>query len=40
MQDKAIEILNSHRIMAISTLRPDGWPQTTIVGYANEGLTL
>jgi len=26
--------------MAISTLRPDGWPQTTIVGYANEGLTL
>jgi nitroimidazol reductase NimA-like FMN-containing flavoprotein (pyridoxamine 5'-phosphate oxidase superfamily) len=26
--------------MAISTLRPDGWPQTTIVGYANEGLSL
>ena len=26
--------------MAVSTLRPDGWPQTTIVGYANEGLTL
>lgn len=40
MPDTAIEILNSHRLMAISTLRPDGWPQTTIVGYANEGLTL
>ena len=40
MQDNAIEILDSHHIMAISTLRPDGWPQTTIVGYANEGLTL
>lgn len=40
MQNDAIEILNSHRTMAISTLRPDGWPQTTIVGYANEGLTL
>jgi nitroimidazol reductase NimA-like FMN-containing flavoprotein (pyridoxamine 5'-phosphate oxidase superfamily) len=40
MHEKAIEILNSHRIMAISTLRADGWPQTTIVGYANEGLTL
>src|SRR5689334_16606439 len=40
MQDNAIEILDSHRTMAISTLRPDGWPQTTIVGYANEGLTL
>lgn len=23
--------------MAISTVRPDGWPQTTIVGYANDG---
>lgn len=24
--------------MAISTVRPDGWPQTTFVGYANVGL--
>lgn len=24
-------------MMAISTVRPDGWPQTTIVGYANQG---
>jgi nitroimidazol reductase NimA-like FMN-containing flavoprotein (pyridoxamine 5'-phosphate oxidase superfamily) len=24
-------------MMAISTVRPDGWPQTTMVGYANEG---
>jgi nitroimidazol reductase NimA-like FMN-containing flavoprotein (pyridoxamine 5'-phosphate oxidase superfamily) len=40
MQENAIEILDTHRTMAISTLRADGWPQTTIVGYANEGLTL
>ena len=40
MDKGAIEILDSHRTMAISTLRPDGWPQTTFVGYANEGLTL
>lgn len=40
MQESAIQILDSHRTMAISTLRPDGWPQTTIVGYANDGLTL
>ncbi len=40
MQENAIEILNSHSTMAISTLRADGWPQTTIVGYANDGLTL
>lgn len=40
MQETAIEILDSHKTMALSTLRPDGWPQTTIVGYANDGLTI
>lgn len=40
MLEPAIAILNSHRQMAISTIRPDGWPQTTIVGYANAGWTL
>ena len=40
MESKAIEIADAHRTMAISTVRPDGWPQTTIVGYANEGLLL
>jgi hypothetical protein len=37
LEHTAVKILNSHRIMSISTVRPDGWPQTTIVGYANEG---
>ena len=37
MEQPAIRILNGHRIMSISTVRPDGWPQTTIVGYANRG---
>ena len=40
MEQKAIDILNRQRLMAISTLRPDGWPQTTMVSYANEGLLL
>jgi nitroimidazol reductase NimA-like FMN-containing flavoprotein (pyridoxamine 5'-phosphate oxidase superfamily) len=40
VQESAIQILDSHRTMAISTLRPDGWSQTTFVGYANDGLTL
>jgi nitroimidazol reductase NimA-like FMN-containing flavoprotein (pyridoxamine 5'-phosphate oxidase superfamily) len=40
MQDEAVNILAENRLMAISTIRPDGWPQTTIVGYANEGLAL
>lgn len=26
--------------MTIATLRPDGWPHATTVGYGNEGLTL
>jgi nitroimidazol reductase NimA-like FMN-containing flavoprotein (pyridoxamine 5'-phosphate oxidase superfamily) len=37
MEQPAIRILNAHRIMSISTVRADGWPQTTIVGYANKG---
>ena len=36
----AAAMLDAHRIMAISTLRPDGWPQNTIVGYANDGLRI
>lgn len=40
MEHPAIKILNANRIMAISTVRPDGWPQTTIVGYANRGFEL
>jgi nitroimidazol reductase NimA-like FMN-containing flavoprotein (pyridoxamine 5'-phosphate oxidase superfamily) len=40
LDEAATQILGSHRTMAISTLRPDGWPQTTIVGYANEGFVL
>src|SRR5829696_6280047 len=37
---KILTLLDEHRIMTIATLRPDGWPQATTVGYANEGLTL
>lgn len=40
IKKKILEILDQHRIMTIATLRPDGWPQTTTVGYVNEGLTL
>ena len=40
MQQEAAQILNMHRIMSVSTVRPDGWPQTTIVGYANQGFTI
>jgi len=37
---KILRLLDQHRIMTIATLREDGWPQATTVGYANEGLRL
>ena len=40
MKDKAIQILDQNRLMAIATLRSDGWPQATMVGYANEDILL
>ena len=35
-----VELLDGHRLMTLATNRADGWPQATIVGYVNEGLTL
>jgi len=40
IRKKILSLLDQHRIMTIATLRPDGWPQATTVGYVNEGLTL
>ena len=37
---KILALLDRHRIMTVATLRPDGWPQATTVGYVSEGLTL
>jgi hypothetical protein len=35
-----LDILNAHRVLTLATNRPDGWPQATMVGYANEDLVL
>jgi len=40
IRNKILTLLDQHRITTIATLRPDGWPQATTVGYANDGLTL
>jgi nitroimidazol reductase NimA-like FMN-containing flavoprotein (pyridoxamine 5'-phosphate oxidase superfamily) len=40
LRRKILALLDEHRIMTVATLRPDGWPQATTVGYVNEGLTL
>ena len=37
---KILDLLDAHRVMTLATLRPDGWPQATTVGYVNEGLVL
>ena len=37
---KILKLLDDHRVMTVATLRPDGWPQATTVGYVNDGLTL
>ena len=39
-KQQIIELLGKHRIMSIATNREDGWPQATIVGYANDGLLI
>lgn len=40
IRKKIVTLLDRHRTMTIATLRPDGWPQATTVGYANDGMTL
>ena len=40
MEQKAITLLDRHRYMAVATVRPDGWPQATVVGYANDALLI
>lgn len=40
IERKVRDLLAAHTAMTIATLRADGWPQATMVGYAHEGLTL
>lgn len=40
IRTRILALLDQHRDMSLATLRPDGWPQATTVGYAHDGLTL
>jgi nitroimidazol reductase NimA-like FMN-containing flavoprotein (pyridoxamine 5'-phosphate oxidase superfamily) len=40
LKKKILGLVDAHRVMTLATLRPDGWPQATTVGYVNDGLTL
>jgi nitroimidazol reductase NimA-like FMN-containing flavoprotein (pyridoxamine 5'-phosphate oxidase superfamily) len=40
LEGKIVALLDRHRVMTVATLRPDGWPQATTVGYVSQGMTL
>jgi general stress protein 26 len=40
LEAKILELLDEHKVMTVATLRSDGWPQATMVGYVHDGLTL
>ena len=40
IRKKILTLLDEHRIMTIATLRPDGWPQATTVGYVRSSRKL
>ena len=40
LRSKILDILARHSNMTIATLRPDGFPQATTVGYASDGLNI
>jgi general stress protein 26 len=40
LKDLILRILDENRVMAIATVRPDGWPQATMVSYVHAGLVL
>jgi general stress protein 26 len=40
LHHKILDILARHNNMTIATLRVDGFPQATTVGYASDGLTI
>jgi len=40
MRESILHLLEDHRLMSLATIRPDGWPQATVVSYVNDGLAL
>jgi general stress protein 26 len=40
LEAKILELLDEHKVMTVATLRGDGWPQATLVGYVHDGFTL
>lgn len=40
LRAKILQVLQSQHLMTLATVRPDGYPQATIVNYINDDLTL
>jgi len=40
LKNVILALLDENRIMCLATLRPDGWPQATMVGYAHDDMAL
>jgi general stress protein 26 len=40
LKEEILTLLGENRIMCVATVRPDGCPQATMVGYLNDDLTL
>ena len=40
LRRKILVLLAKHRIMTLATLRPEGWPQATTVGFVSDGFSL
>jgi nitroimidazol reductase NimA-like FMN-containing flavoprotein (pyridoxamine 5'-phosphate oxidase superfamily) len=40
MQDFILDLMQRHHYLSLATVREDGYPQATTVGYANDGLNV
>jgi nitroimidazol reductase NimA-like FMN-containing flavoprotein (pyridoxamine 5'-phosphate oxidase superfamily) len=40
LRETILDLLARHNNMTIATIRPDGYPQATTVGYVNDGLDI
>ncbi len=40
LREKIVGILARHNNLTLATLRPDGYPQATTVGYASDGIII
>jgi general stress protein 26 len=40
LKELVLQIMDENRTLTIATLRSDGWPQATVVGFVHDDLTL